>query len=178
MSARRLLSLLVLAVLLLACSAKQTPPASPAPAGAGEPPPLSPPPQAAPGAQPQPTSSSSTSPFASPPPIPGAPMPESWPREMQILGAMLTLENEMRQLQGALSTCDVACRSLASMERAVKIVCSLTQGEEQTRCEEARRRLREARIRVRAACKTCQDGTQTDPDKLTAWTPVRRRREG
>jgi hypothetical protein len=91
-------------------------------------------------------------------------MPESWPREMQILGAMLTLENEMRQLQGALSTCDVACRSLASMERAVKVVCSLTQGEEQSRCEEARRRLREARTRVRAACKTCQDGTQTDPD--------------
>jgi hypothetical protein len=91
-------------------------------------------------------------------------MPESWPREMQILGAMITLENEMRQLQGALSTCDVACRSLASMERAVKIVCSLTQGEDQARCEEARKRLREARTRVRASCKTCQDGTQTDPD--------------
>jgi hypothetical protein len=91
-------------------------------------------------------------------------MPESWPREMQILGAVLTLENELRQLQGALSTCDLACRSLASMERSVRIICSLTEHEDQTRCNEARKRLKEARVRVRDACKSCNDGTQTDPD--------------
>ncbi|MCS6900563.1 MAG: hypothetical protein RMJ98_14070 [Myxococcales bacterium] len=152
---------LALSIVLLACgTSKGAPPSTPSASGAGEPPPAPPP-----AAHTQPAAPSEvSSPFASPPPIAGGPIPESWPREMQILGAMLTLENEMRQLQGALSSCDAACRSLASMERAVKIVCSLAQGEEQARCEEARKRLREARLRVREACKVCQDGTTTDPD--------------
>lgn len=119
-------------------------------------------------ATPPPTAPATPAPFASPattaPPLAGAPMPESWPREMQILGAVLSLENELRQLQGALSTCDLACRSLASMERSVRIICSLTEHEDQTRCSEARKRLKEARVRVRDACKSCSDGTQTDPD--------------
>ena len=85
--------------------------------------------------------------------------------ETQIAGAMFVLENEARMLQGTLSTCDAACRSLASMERAVKVVCGLVQGEERGRCEDARRRLTEARARVREACRSCADGTRTEPEE-------------
>lgn len=90
--------------------------------------------------------------------------PQSLPREVQIMGAVILLDSEFQQLQGPLSACESACRSLASMERAVQVICTLTQGDERTRCDEARRRLREARIRVREACKVCPDGTSTDPD--------------
>jgi hypothetical protein len=162
MSPWRRLAPAALAMVSLACGAK-APANAPSHANTAHPsPPFASPPPTAPG------TTATHAPFASPattaPPPAGAPMPESWPREMQILGAVLTLENELRQLQGALSTCDLACRSLASMERSVRIICSLTEHEDQTRCNEARKRLKEARVRVRDACKSCNDGTQTDPD--------------
>lgn len=86
------------------------------------------------------------------------------PREVQIANATLLLEHEFLQLQASLSTCENACRVLASMERATRVLCSLTQGEERVRCEDARKRLKEARSRVRDACKECSNGVNTDPE--------------
>jgi hypothetical protein len=55
---------------------------------------------------------------------------------------------------GAGGTCDVACRALASMQRAAEHLCELS-GEDDERCSGARTRVRSATERVREACPAC-----------------------
>lgn len=174
MSPPRAAPVLLLATLLVACgkassggmspnSAQPPPPSSPQP---GASPYATSPPQATGGFQgapaagyPQPTSV----PFAAPPPPIGE-APGSTPREVQLIFAWMEMENNARLLMSGLSTCDNACRSLASMERAVRVVCSLVKEGERVQCDNARSRLRDARARVRESCGACSDGTRTDPD--------------
>jgi MYXO-CTERM domain-containing protein len=67
------------------------------------------------------------------------------------------LEQEIARGAAALSGggCAVACRALASMERATERLCTLDPG---PRCAEARAKVREATRRVQAACADCRSG--------------------
>jgi hypothetical protein len=66
-------------------------------------------------------------------------------------------------LEAAAADCGLACRALASMERALVHLCALaTLPDEQPRCEEARRLLADARDRVRRACGSCPGGPSVD----------------
>ncbi len=60
--------------------------------------------------------------------------------------------------------CPGACRALASMERAAAHLCSLATaaGDSASDCDDAERRLKAARDRVRAACGTCPGGPSLD----------------
>src|SRR5262249_46308294 len=51
--------------------------------------------------------------------------------------------------------CFTACRALASMERAATHLCELT-GDGDTRCSNARTRVKTAPARVRSSCPVCQ----------------------
>jgi hypothetical protein len=60
-------------------------------------------------------------------------------------------------LEAASTDCATACRALASMERAATHLCELAgDPDDQTRCNDARRKVIAARERVRSACGTCQ----------------------
>jgi hypothetical protein len=81
-----------------------------------------------------------------------------------MLAAQLSLEREALQLEAPMTSCDLACRALGSLERAARVVCDLDQETDHPRCEQARSRLRTARARVRASCGQCSGGPTTDPD--------------
>jgi hypothetical protein len=61
------------------------------------------------------------------------------------------------ELELAVAQCLVACRALASMERAVEQLCVLSEQEDE-RCKRARERLVRARELVMRACGTCVAG--------------------
>ncbi|MEI7891449.1 MAG: hypothetical protein WCI05_00070 [Myxococcales bacterium] len=61
------------------------------------------------------------------------------------------------ELELAVAQCLVACRALASMERAVEQLCVLSEQEDE-RCKRARERLVRARDLVMRACGTCVAG--------------------
>jgi hypothetical protein len=54
----------------------------------------------------------------------------------------------------AASACDIACRALASMDRAAQHLCELS-GDGDARCQSARDRVDRARQRVVAECSAC-----------------------
>lgn len=59
--------------------------------------------------------------------------------------------------------CVHACRALRSMTRSAERLCSLAREDgEQRMCEDARRRVREARVVVRSACRRCDGGPNLD----------------
>jgi hypothetical protein len=153
--AARCLAALALAVALGACAMQREsapPKAPPEPAYA-----------APPGAPP------------SPPPAEAAPAPQPAAPPADASGAAgqgadplwLEFEGLDRALSLSTGDCAMACRALASLERAAKRVCeSSGQLGEGGRCGEATKRLREARGRVRAACTRCPGGASTDPDAI------------
>jgi hypothetical protein len=165
---KRLLSASFLLLLVTACSARKsegpaaqspTSPAgdaAPATGGAGGYPQQQP---GAYGAQP-----------SAPPPAPAA---SSRPEEAPKPGAMPAtpsgraaainkdsndIEAAQRELDVAGSSCQNACRALGSMDRAAGHLCLLTR-EDNThdRCDDAKRRLYNARDKVRGSCGTCPD---------------------
>ena len=60
------------------------------------------------------------------------------------------------------SDCAVACKALASIDRATGHVCSLADGTDH--CSSARDTLKSARKKVRAECTICPAGPTTDPE--------------
>lgn len=116
--------------------------------------------------------------FAEPPPPPaatataapsgGAPQTGHVPGmpgrtdELSYPEAVQQFERQARELSATLSQCTEACRALSSLERAARRICTV--GEDVTRCEDAKARLREARTRVREKCKECPGGASTDPN--------------
>ncbi len=79
--------------------------------------------------------------------------------------ATVEWERARAALDAAASDCALACRALASMERALVHLCALaTLPDDRPRCEEARRRLLDARERVRRACGSCPGGPSVDPN--------------
>ena len=62
------------------------------------------------------------------------------------------------------AACDMACRALASMDRSAKVMCELAHpGDEQTRCDDARAKVNDARVRVQHACGECASPPGTAP---------------
>lgn len=151
MRAARGLAALALAVALGACAMqRESAPAKAPPEPAYAEPPGAPPPEAAPSPQP-----------AAPP----ADLPGSAGQGADPL--WLEFEGLDRALSLSTGDCAMACRALASLERAAKRVCeSSGQLGEGGHCGEATKRLREARGRVRAACTRCPGGASTDPDAI------------
>lgn len=72
------------------------------------------------------------------------------------------LEKEIDDAAEELSTggCAVACRALASMQRAADRLCALDPG---PRCAAARAKVADATDRVRAACPECDVGASARP---------------
>jgi glucose/arabinose dehydrogenase len=82
----------------------------------------------------------------------------------ELAGALFVFESSAREVELSLSSCEAACRALGSMERAARQVCDLARADELPRCQDARGRLREARARVKAACRSCAGGPSLEPD--------------
>jgi hypothetical protein len=168
---KRLLSTCLVAFLVTACAARKSdaPPASPAAAqdsspasggaagypqdaygkqpGAPAPPPPSP-------------STATTEPpkaEAVPQQQPGTP-PTPQGRALALNKASSDIEQAQRELDVAGSSCQNACRALGSMDRAAGHLCHLTQSDNtHDRCDDAKRRLYNARDKVRGSCGTCPD---------------------
>ena len=72
------------------------------------------------------------------------------------------LEQELDDVYASLSTadCAVACRALESMIRAADRICSLEPG---PRCTRARKKVADAKRRVREACPDCAAATAALP---------------
>jgi len=168
MTPQRASAALLLASILIGACAAQPPPSSPSYSTVAQPSPP-PPPEARPtqqNLQPGATAGATALPIPTafaPFVTPGV-QPTALPPDAQLFLSWMEVEAYTRQLQSSLTSCDTACKALASMERAVRVVCSLVKDTERPRCDEARLRLREARVRVRDACGQCSDGTRTDPD--------------
>jgi hypothetical protein len=100
-----------------------------------------------PGAYPQP--------YAQPPPGQPAPAPPPEPAEPQAGGQEPSLDREEEaRAYSPESPCQVACRALASMERAALRLCELS-GQDDARCVRAQERLDQAQVRVESSCSTC-----------------------
>ncbi len=99
----------------------------------------------------------STSPFAQPPPgTVGSVQPEVW----TLFEDFSVAESLALSGQGG---CVHACRALRSMTRSAERLCALAREEgEQRMCEDARRRVRQARGVVRSACVRCDGGPDLD----------------
>jgi hypothetical protein len=74
------------------------------------------------------------------------------PAKKETLAAEAPASEEQQGV--ARDPCAVACRALASMQRAAAHLCGLT-GEQDGRCESARTRAATASARVREACPRC-----------------------
>jgi hypothetical protein len=98
-----------------------------------------------------------TSPFAQPPPgTVGQVQPEMW----TLFEDLSVAESLALSGQGG---CVHACRALRSMTRSAERLCALAREQgEQRMCDDARRRVREARGVVRSACGRCDGGPDLD----------------
>ncbi len=81
---------------------------------------------------------------------------------LDLPSALARLDADALAIGATLGNCSTACRSLGSMERAVHVVCELTRDGDHARCDEARKKLRDARERVRNGCGVCEGGPRTD----------------
>lgn len=79
-------------------------------------------------------------------------------RAVAINKASSDIDTAQRELDVAGSSCQNACRALGSMDRAAGHLCQLTR-EDNThdRCDDAKRRLYNARDKVRGSCGACPD---------------------
>lgn len=97
-----------------------------------------------------------TPPAEAPKAEPSATTPQG--RAMALSRDTNDIEAAQRELDVAGSSCSNACRALGSMDRAAGHLCLLTR-EDNThdRCDDAKRRLYNARDKVRGSCGTCPD---------------------
>jgi hypothetical protein len=147
-------SILAFLPMCAADNAQRGPQAPPPPASDyATPPPAPPGTMSAPG-----PSGTSEQHLAPPPGSPGA------MREVERAMARADLERARIELEASANDCAQACKALASMERATAHLCALAdQSDDQRRCDDATRRLREARDRVKSSCGSCPGGPSVDP---------------
>jgi hypothetical protein len=114
-----------------------------------------------------PSSTGTPGTYPGPQPSPGpaptfAEPPES--PEMQRVRARDALARAEEDL--AMSTrrdCATACRALGSMERATARICDLADTpDDRRKCDDAKKKLADAKQRIRASCSICSDGTKLD----------------
>ncbi len=102
---------------------------------------------------------------AAPPPVPSTPQPGA---PDSPAAALVEIDTAWQRLELSGSDCTLACRALASMERATGRLCSMP--DEPARCDDAKSRVRGARGRVRQACGSCPGGPSVD-DRAPIPTP-------
>ncbi len=161
MNTRRLLICAALTAFAVACGAGQQPASAPAQTSMRS---------DASSSAPRPSEPGARSPSTFPTDVPSAPsgmpvaptMPSAFPTSR--LFERERIVQELTQLQKGLDLslsagarqCDLACRALTSMEKAVEKLCRMADGNaEQQQCEVARGKLREATTHVRAECGEC-----------------------
>ena len=109
---------------------------------------------------PPPPSPSAAPPAEAPKAEPGPAQTQTTPqgRAVAINKDTNDIESAQRELDAAGSSCHNACRALGSMDRASGHLCLMTR-EDNThdRCDDAKRRLYNARDKVRGSCGTCPD---------------------
>jgi hypothetical protein len=152
----RIVSAIVCAALAAACGAAEPEPRSPESAGGAA--------KSAPNADSD--KAVQQAPPAQPPPppptTPGAreyaqPPPQSAP-----LDPWLEFQGAQVELNATTSDCAVACKALASIDRATGHVCAMANASDH--CTTARETLKSARRKVRAECTVCPQGPSVDPD--------------
>jgi hypothetical protein len=74
----------------------------------------------------------------------------------------LEFQSAQIQMNASTSDCAVACKALASIDRATGHVCAMTAASDH--CTTARETLKSARRKVRAECTVCPQGPSVDPD--------------
>jgi hypothetical protein len=84
---------------------------------------------------------------------PGAPTPDERSR------MVLELDQSQQAVENAAGDCAVACRALASMERAAARLCSLAERDEDKKtCDGAKQKLEASRETVKRTCTSCPGG--------------------
>jgi hypothetical protein len=169
---KRLLPVGFLCFVVTACSARKSdsPPAQTPAGAAGDSAPATggaaysqPPAQygGQPGAPAPPPPSPAT---AEPPKAEATPATPTTPggRALALNKASSDIEAAQRELDVAGSSCQNACRALGSMDRACGHLCQLTREDSSQagghdRCDDAKRRLYNARDKVRGSCGACPD---------------------
>ena len=99
---------------------------------------------------------------APPPPAPARERDDARPGAGPAREAWQELEAARGELDATTGDCALACKALASMDRAASHVCTVSP--EDSHCGSARATLRTARRRVRAECMACPNGVSVDPD--------------
>jgi hypothetical protein len=74
----------------------------------------------------------------------------------------LEFQSARSQMEATTSDCAVACKALASIDRATGHVCAMATASDH--CTSARETLKTARKKVRAECTVCPQGPSVDPD--------------
>jgi hypothetical protein len=82
--------------------------------------------------------------------------------ERQRGDAWRELQTARGELDATTGDCALACKALASMDRATSHVCSVSPDE--AHCGNAKETLKTARKKVRAECMACPNGITVDPD--------------
>lgn len=154
------------ALLVVACGAseKATSPPAESPASGSR---ASDSVQQAPKNQDQPTR------YAPPPPTasqaPTGKLPGAEPERQRGEAAWQELLAARGELDATTGDCALACKALASMDRATAHVCVVSPDE--AHCGSAKDTLKTARRRVRAECMACPNGVSVDPDAPIPSTP-------
>jgi hypothetical protein len=98
---------------------------------------------------------SEEAPAAAPPGAPEADVAASAPGSNRA-AARAELQRAQAALEASAGDCAGACRALASMERATSHLCELSgEDDDRRRCDDAKKRLGDARDRVRRQCGAC-----------------------
>jgi hypothetical protein len=108
---------------------------------------------------------SGPTPGMAPPSATYAPPPPGTAGSSRRIEVTIEYDRAARELEAAMSDCSSACRALASLERATVRLCDLAeQPDDVQRCEDAKKKLRSARDRVRTTCTSCPGGPSVDRD--------------
>ena len=104
-----------------------------------------------------------------PPPAPTSqattPPGVTGPGAQRRVEAAADFDRAERELSASNSDCASACRALASLERATVRLCDLAeQADDVQRCDDAKKKLRTARERVKSTCSSCPGGPSVDRD--------------
>jgi hypothetical protein len=100
----------------------------------------------------------------------GAPSTPSTPSTNEVASEKADLLAQIQKDYDSLSTndCAIACRALASMERAKNRLCAIDPG---PACDDARAKVEDARKRVRAACPMCAEPPREEAPTTPARAP-------
>jgi hypothetical protein len=84
-------------------------------------------------------------------------------RKAEMASAATDLDTARRDVETSFGDCANVCRALSSLERVTAHFCALaSSNSERDACEDAKRRVYEARARIKESCGTCANGAPLD----------------